>query len=121
MLTQQLAVINSHFAPHGISFVLKGTDKTVNSVWANDNGELAMKKALRKGDYKTLNIYFQKSLGGALGYCYFPDTVTEGSDDFYLDGCSVDFTTMPGGAATGYALSHSPPDIPPFPILFSSS
>lgn len=60
-----------------------------------------MKKALRKGDYKALNVYFMYSIGGNLGvrpnspiynrvqltqtqYCYFPDDVTSGSNDFYV-------------------------------------
>jgi hypothetical protein len=100
-LTQQLAVMNDNYgkflkaisafninkfylAPYGIQFVLAGTDYTVNSNWASDGAELAMKKKLRKGDYKTLNIYFQYEIGGNLGYCYFPTSVTTGSDDFYV-------------------------------------
>jgi hypothetical protein len=61
-----------------------------------------MKKALRKGDYKALNVYFQYSIGGNFGvylalltliyslsltktqYCYFPEDVTTGSNDFYV-------------------------------------
>lgn len=104
MLDNQLKKMNADYAPHNIDFVLKGTDRTTNSAWATDGNELAMKKALRKGDYKTLNIYFQKQLvDKAFGYCYFPDDVTSTtSDDFYYDGCSIDFTTMPGGSQTGY-------------------
>ena len=56
-------------APFGIQFVLAGTDYTVNSNWASDGAELEMKKSLRKGDYKTLNIYFQYAIGGNLGVC----------------------------------------------------
>lgn len=103
MLNDQLTKMNNDFAPHGIIFVLKGTDFTVNSGWATDGNELAMKRALRQGDYKSLNIYFQKQLvEDAFGYCYFPDDVAEGSTDFYYDGCSIDFDTMPGGSMTGY-------------------
>lgn len=68
MLTDQLAVMNKDYAPQGISFTLKGTDRTINSNWASDGAELAMKKALRKGTYRSLNLYFLKSLGdGNLG------------------------------------------------------
>lgn len=105
MLTDQLAVMNADYAPHDISFVLKGTDRTINSAWATDGAELAMKKALRKGDYKALNIYFQKSLQeNAFGYAYFPDDVTSGSNDFYYDGLSISYATLPGGSETGYNL-----------------
>jgi hypothetical protein len=74
MLSDQLAVMNSDYAPHGISFTLKGTDRTVNANWAVDgNGnELAMKKALRKGTYRTLNLYFLKDLGQNLGILHSP-------------------------------------------------
>lgn len=106
-LADQFAVLNSNFAPHGISFVLKGTDRTVNSNWAVDRNELAMKKALRKGSYRALNLYFLKSLGGNLGYCYFPSSVRAGSDDFYLDGCSILSTSVPGGSQTNYNLGKT--------------
>jgi len=50
--------------------------RTVNPIWATDGtsqSELQMKSALRKGDYKTLNMYFQKTLrNNALGYAYLP-------------------------------------------------
>lgn len=106
-LANQLKVLNENFAPNGISFVLKGTDRTVNSNWASDGNELAMKKALRKGTYRSLNIYFQKSIGGNLGYCYFPTTVRAGSDDFYRDGCSILFSSVPGGATANYNLGKT--------------
>ncbi|EOD42929.1 Peptidase M43 pregnancy-associated plasma-A [Neofusicoccum parvum] len=101
-LEDQLAVLNSNFAPHGISFTLAGTTRTINSNWADDGAELAMKKSLRKGDYSALNVYFQREIGGNLGYCYFPDDVTSGSNDFYLDGCSILYSSVPGGSATNY-------------------
>jgi len=61
-----------------------------------------MKKSLRKGDYSTLNVYFQSAASGYLGYCYLPDTVTTGSDDFYYDGCTILSTSVPGGSETHY-------------------
>ncbi|KAB5530383.1 extracellular metalloprotease [Coniochaeta sp. 2T2.1] len=104
MLTDQLAVLNSAYAPHGISFTLKGTDRTVNANWASDGSELAMKKALRKGTYRALNLYFLKDLGSNLGYCYFPTTVRSGSNDFYYDGCSILSSSLPGGSTANYNL-----------------
>jgi hypothetical protein len=77
-------------APQRISLQLMGTTRTINEVWATDANytgasELEMKKALRKGDYKTLNIYFQKTLwNNALGYAYYPADVKPKSDDFYV-------------------------------------
>jgi hypothetical protein len=104
MLSSQLSAMNTAYAPYGISFVLKGTDKTINANWASDGSELAMKKALRKGTYKSLNLYFLKDLGDNLGYCYFPTTVTTGSNNYYLDGCSILSSSLPGGSATNYNL-----------------
>lgn len=57
-------------APQRIKFVLQGITRTINANWSTDTtgSELEMKTKLRKGDYKTLNLYFQKVLrGGALG------------------------------------------------------
>lgn len=105
MLDDQLEKLNTDFAPHRISFVLKGTDRTINSGWSTDGNELAMKRALRQGDYKTLNIYFLKQLqADAFGYAYFPDDVVANSSDYYYDGASIDFDTMPGGSLTDYNL-----------------
>ncbi|KAH8592158.1 extracellular metalloprotease [Bisporella sp. PMI_857] len=101
-LESQLAVLNDNFAPYGFEFNLVSTDYTINRRWASDGNELAMKKALRKGDYKSLNIYFLYNLDDAFGYCYFPTTVEEESDEFYIDGCSILYTTVPGGSATNY-------------------
>lgn len=102
MVTDQIAVMNSNFAPHAISFTLVGTDRTINANWSLDGSELQMKRALRKGPYSALNLYFQKSLSGALGYCYFPDRVVPGSADFYYDGCTIQYNTVPGGNLTNY-------------------
>jgi hypothetical protein len=64
-ISNQIAYMNSAYASSGFAFVLAGTDYTVSTSWANDGAELAMKKALRKGTYKDLNLYFQLNVGGA--------------------------------------------------------
>ncbi|KAI1505770.1 hypothetical protein F5X99DRAFT_367635 [Biscogniauxia marginata] len=103
MVNDQLAVLNAAYAPHSITFNLVSTDWTVNSNWAADGSELAMKRALRKGTYADLNLYFLGNLGGGLlGYCYFPDNVSSGSNDFYYDGCSILAQSVPGGSASPY-------------------
>jgi len=103
----QLQVLRDTFAPSGIVFNYKGVDYTVNPTWAVDGDELAMKKALRKGSYRTLNVYFQKMIGNNYGYCYFPTTITPGSDDFFRDGCSILYTTVPGGTETNFNLGKT--------------
>ncbi|KAI4862365.1 Metalloprotease [Hypoxylon rubiginosum] len=105
MVDDQIAVMNADYGVHGITFNLVSTDWTVNSNWAADGNELAMKRALRKGVYKDLNIYFLGNLGGGLlGYCYFPDNVSSGSTAFYQDGCTILAQSVPGGSAAPYNL-----------------
>ncbi|KAH8896425.1 metalloprotease, partial [Thozetella sp. PMI_491] len=100
-LASQLAAMNDAYAPHSIAFVQAGADWTVNSNWASDGSELTMKKALRKGTYADLNIYFMPTMD-YLGYCYFPVSTTTGSNNFYYDGCSILSSTVPGGSETNY-------------------
>jgi hypothetical protein len=107
MLADQLAVMQKAYASMNISFRLMGTTRTVNKSWAIDGNPTAMKRALRQGSYKALNIYFEQSLGQDLGYCYFPTTVTSKNDAFYQDGCSILYSTVPGGSLTNYNLGHT--------------
>jgi len=106
-LAQQLIVLNNAFAPHGIHFNLRGTDRTINASWAIDGDEIAMKRALRKGGYSALNLYFQQAVGGNLGYCTLPTTVRSGSTAFIRDGCSILYSTTPGGSTPRYNLGQT--------------
>jgi len=103
---RQLDVLNKDYEPAGISFVLKDTTRTTNSDWYHDQDESAMKKALRKGNYGTLNVYFQDLSGITLGYCYFPQPRPD-KDIIRTDGCSVLSTTLPGGNTTNYNLGRT--------------
>ncbi|KXJ91874.1 metalloprotease [Microdochium bolleyi] len=105
-LSQQVVVLNNAYAPYGVHFNLKGTDRTVNSQWANNQNELAMKRALRKGGYSALNLYFQKSAGsGILGFCYFPTSFSgTTSTTFIQDGCTILYSTTPGGSSSPFNL-----------------
>lgn len=109
MLNAQLAAMNAAYAPHQIQFTLKGTTRTVNANWAVDgNGyEMTMKRSLRKGTYGTLNVYFLKDMGDNLGYCYFPQSASAGSTAYIRDGCTVLYSTVPGGGLTNYDLGHT--------------
>lgn len=66
-VNRQITEMNANFADAGVTFTLAGTDFTINRGWSTDSAELAMKKALRKGDYAALNLYFLTDLGGPLG------------------------------------------------------
>ena len=78
------------------------TDSTTNDAWAQGADELGMKRALRKGTYSDLNVYFLSDLGdNLLGFCHFPEAqgATTGSQVFVLDGCVCLAGTLPGGNA----------------------
>lgn len=99
-LQTQFDVLRDTFSPYSIELRYAGSTTTVNSGWANDaNGqEMDMKKSLRRGDYRTLNFYILDALTDASGYCYLPTEAPEGSDAFYIDGCSLTRDAVPGGA-----------------------
>ncbi|KAL2074980.1 hypothetical protein VTL71DRAFT_8760 [Oculimacula yallundae] len=109
-LIAQMAVLNENFAPNHIKFTLEGITRTINRQWSTDTtgSEIQMKSALRKGDYKTLNLYFQTALRGqALGYAYYPSAAPVGSRAFNLSGATNLFSTVPGGTATNYNLGKT--------------
>ncbi|MCJ1258876.1 hypothetical protein MMC24_006710 [Lignoscripta atroalba] len=102
-LNNQLAVLNRSYGPQGISFVLVSSDFTVNDNWATGNYDSQMKPALRKGNYRDLNVYFLSDLsGGLLGICNFPTNAPPGSSTFTQDGCDVLAQSVPGGTVANY-------------------
>ncbi|EME81334.1 uncharacterized protein MYCFIDRAFT_38651 [Pseudocercospora fijiensis CIRAD86] len=110
-INEQIRVMNSDYSSTGISFTLKGTDFTVNDAWATSSdgsaAETAMKQALRKGTYSTLNLYFLSDLGdGLLGFCYFP-VPNPTANDRTLDGCVNLADSLPGGSAAPYNLGKT--------------
>ncbi|KAL8906121.1 MAG: hypothetical protein Q9207_002210 [Kuettlingeria erythrocarpa] len=83
--TVQLAALNSAYAPLSMTFrSLLPPTYSVNTTWATNSDDLAMKAALRTGTYASLNIYFQSNLSAPgqaadpssflLGYCQLPTT-----------------------------------------------
>ncbi len=104
----QIDFLNEGFRDTDFFFLHKGTSWTINANWANNSDDLAMKKALRRGDHRTLNIYVQQTLGNANGYCYYPRSLRPGSDEFYLDGCNVrtDTVVPRQGTTTTHEVGH---------------
>ncbi|KAF4976738.1 hypothetical protein FDECE_18440, partial [Fusarium decemcellulare] len=93
-LHQQIGVLNDNFQPYDIQFKLRDIDWTLNATWANNTYDYWMKKKLHRGDYKTLNVYFiSRMTSGGLG------NHTDPSFDIirFMDGCTVDAQTVPGG------------------------
>lgn len=92
-------VLNKYFLGTGFQYTLKGVDWTINAKWAHDRDEVAMKKALRKGDYKTLNLYYITDIGPNhtnTGHCRLP-VPNATAYDISIDGCVMSGWTAPGG------------------------
>ncbi|KAL9124718.1 MAG: hypothetical protein Q9217_005977, partial [Psora testacea] len=86
LISNQAAVLNQAYRSANISFHVNSTTYTIKNDWATDQNSTSMKKALRRGGYSSLNIWFQSNLsswdgnggGGTLllGYCTLPTKVT---------------------------------------------
>ena len=99
-INNQITYMNNAYGPHSITFKLISTDFTTNNNWATGNYDSAMKPALRKGTYSSLNLYFLSDLGsGLLGICNFPTNASPGSSAYNQDGCDVLADSLPGGTA----------------------
>ena len=61
-ISAQISVLNTDYSGSGLSFVLAGTTRTVNSDWFNNVDDTSvqqdqMKSALHVGGAATLNLY----------------------------------------------------------------
>ncbi|KAF1954688.1 metalloprotease [Byssothecium circinans] len=108
-LTAQTEVLNTAYSPYNISFTQASVDYTVNTQWANDRNEGAMKKATHKGTFADLNVWFVYN-SAYLGYAYYPsDLNPDDPKESYLDGVVAVSATVPGGTAPydlGHTLTH---------------
>jgi len=109
-IQQQVNVLNTAFASLGVSFVNQGIARIINSKWYSNsinkngiqtNNGMAMKKALRKGDSSTLNVYLVNLCCGFLGYATFPWRYSSASLD---DGVVILDQSVPGGTAQYFNL-----------------
>lgn len=110
MLRKQLDILNEDYAPAGIQFHLDGITRTEHEGWARNEHRLAYRKALRAGDYSTLNIYYIDYFhhnANNLASTTYPDHFTEGTEDFYLDGAALNVGTLPDGDFAPYNLGKT--------------
>ena len=127
MISNQFGVLQQAYAASSINFRLLGTTNTINDTWAKDGADADMKSALRRGNYSTLNIYFQSDLSNIaagqssqlLGYCTLPTNVTYvpcstcapreyPAQDYVMDGCNIHAGTMPAGRALVWPVAYFP-------------
>jgi hypothetical protein len=119
MISNQFLYLATSYTNASICFNFKGFDRTTNDTWAANGDDRAMKTALRRGTYNTLNIYYQSELQSSpgtvgvpagstlLGFCSLPSagvTPSTPPSVYILDGCNVLSGTMPGGDLNGYNL-----------------
>lgn len=111
-ITNQINVLQ---ADHGNNyrFTLNSTTKTINDDWFNNASpgtiqQDTMKKTLRRGRSRSLNIYsvgFADGSGaGLIGYASFPWSYKGREWD---DGVVLLYSTLPGGEASPYNLGRT--------------
>ncbi len=111
-LRKQVEVLNDSYAgrtgPHAHStpfrFRLRGIDRTTNPAWyrhfPGSKAEKNMKRALRVGDARTLNLYTAKPRPqDLLGYATWPQDY---ANKPRLDGVVVLTESLPGGSEAPY-------------------
>ncbi|KFY91477.1 hypothetical protein V500_04645 [Pseudogymnoascus sp. VKM F-4518 (FW-2643)] len=99
MIEDQHEALNNAFSDIGFKFELQRTERTDNKAWSNGDNESDMKASLHEGDASTLNIYVVSNLGGKTGDTKRPEDYDSNP---VMDGCSILYTTMPGGSNPSY-------------------
>lgn len=93
-------MLQKAYNKHGIKFNYKGPSFNIKPEWTERpaDKEEEIKKTLRKGDYRTLNIFIVQGWGpGSLGRCPNPETAASNPNKFVLDGPIIQPATLPGG------------------------
>ncbi|KAF7325508.1 Metalloprotease [Mycena kentingensis (nom. inval.)] len=116
IIDHQLAMVNTDFAPTGLSFALARAPRyVVNETWFADTAlfgspalDAEMKAALRVGGAQALNVYtlgFRTVASGVAGYATFPVNYTAFPE---LDGVVLNVLAVPPltTTRTGTTMSH---------------
>lgn len=113
---EQMAVLNETFAPYEIQFFQKEVTHTVRDDWALTTRNSDKARALRRGGYDDLNLYFETGMmtmdNTISGICSWPvedpaNTGINGTSWAILDGCHVSTGTMPGSQGQWNAPSDN--------------
>ena len=102
-ITAQIAELNQDFAggeggaSSGFTFTLAGADEYFNDAWHADQQSTTYRAETRRGGKNALNIWYVDF--AYLGIATFP---WEYSTNGAIDGIRVLYSSVPGGATTGY-------------------
>jgi Pregnancy-associated plasma protein-A len=108
-IRDQMHVLNDAYAGRTggattpFTFTLAGVTRTTNATWFNScdtsSVEQQMKRALRQGGSRTLNLYTCNPGGGLLGWSTFPSSYASNPT---MDGVVILYSSLPGGSAAPY-------------------
>ncbi|KAG5980631.1 hypothetical protein E4U55_003813 [Claviceps digitariae] len=106
-----IRIMNKNYRKMGFQFSLQGIDYTINANWASGKNGFAMKKLLREGDYRTLNLYYvntvlPSSTGTITGMCQFPRPGGNSGNALIQDGCVMRRDTVNNGQTTTHEVGH---------------
>lgn len=93
---------SSEAASTGFSFTLAGVDRFYNSTWHRDGASRTYRSQTRQGGADALNIWLVNF--SYLGVATFP---WDYSSDPSVDGIRVQYSSLPGGSATGFNLGKT--------------
>lgn len=113
-IQSQTTYLNNAFNPISVAFTLDSLDRTINPDWANGDDLDNMRRTLRNGTYRHLNIYIHSDLKSIsnqtlLGVCSLPVlgvTPQTSPAAYAFDGCSILSRTVTDsrGGLTAYNL-----------------
>ncbi|KAF8665777.1 hypothetical protein AX16_000224 [Volvariella volvacea WC 439] len=109
----QLGVLNQAYNGTNITWILASVSRVTNADWFHNAGpgakqQTEMKRALRRGNSTTLNVYTvgftDGPNNGLLGYATWPWDYNHRPLD---DGVVILHSSLPGGSTTNYNLGHT--------------
>jgi hypothetical protein len=104
-----MTILNAQFSAHRIQFEYSKTEvkRSVDPQRARVDGDsVTWMPEVRRGDYKSLNVYIVDTIsteqGPALGVCTLPVAKADQASVLPYDNCMVVHTALPGGGLKSY-------------------